>query len=170
MEPRLRFIQSGTTPMIHCVPRGICSWNFLLEGGGHSGSTEINTWSEQGTLTADGQHFQVAKGGWLSGEWTLQDGSGVIARARKISAFTRTFEISSPGGPLTLKAVSAFGRTMTLTGPGAECTFAPDHAFTRRSTIQGNLGDFRMVTFAFWLATLLWRRAANNNNGAGGGS
>lgn len=153
--------------MIQCLPRGICSWGYLISGGGHKGGTEFNTWSERGSLSADGHHFQVVKGGWLSGEWTLTDGTEVVARAIKTSPFTRSFELSTPDGALSLKAVSPFGRAMYLSGRGTDCEISPDHAFTRRATIRGDAGDFRITVFAFWLTAMVWRRAANNSSNGG---
>jgi hypothetical protein len=155
-------------PMIECVPRGICSWSFILTGDGHQGSTEINAFGEQGALTADGRYYKVAKGGWLSGEWMLVDGSSVIARAQKRNAFLRTFDLAGPGGAAVLSARSLMGRAMRFEGNGADFVIEPAHAFTRRATIGGSTGDFPTTVFAFWLTTLLWRRAAQSNNGAGG--
>lgn len=156
--------------MIHCVPRGLCSWRFILGGDGHAAETEINWVGEQGSLLIDGTFHEVRKLGWLSGEWELVDGVSVIAHARKPSAFTRTFELTGQAGQSVLSAQSAFGRTMELIGSDANCVIAPAHPFTRRATIEGGVRDFRIVSFAFWLTVLTWRRSANSNNGAGGGA
>lgn len=53
-------------------------------------------------------------------------------------------------------------RSMRLSGAGMNCLIAPDHAFTRRASITGEVGDFRITAFAFWLTALLWRRAASS--------
>jgi hypothetical protein len=156
--------------MIHCVPRGICSWNFILGGDGHAAETQINWMGEQGSLRVDGTFHEVRKLGWLSGEWELVDGSSVILHARKPRAFTRTFELTGPHEQSILSAPSAFGRTMQLVGSDVDCVISPAHLFTRRATIEGNIGDFRTVSFAFWLTVLTWRRSANNNNSGGGAS
>jgi len=155
--------------MIHCVPRGICSWSFNLSGDGHTGSTEINWVGEQGSLTADGRLYQVVKRGWLSGEWALIKGSSVIARAQKTSPFSRTFQLTGPRSQAVLRAPSAFGRSMQLIGSDANCAISPVHPFTRRAAIEGSIRDFSTVAFAFWLTTLTWRRRARNNSSSGAG-
>jgi len=154
--------------MIHCTPRGICSWNYLLDGEGHRAEAGFNWVGEQGHLSVDGERYEVRKPGWLRGEWELVAGSGLLARAKKTSAFRRSFELSSAGGGQgLLKAASLFGRSMTLTGSDADCAIAPVHVFTRRATIEGEIRDFRIVAFAFWLTILIWRReTATNHNGS----
>ncbi len=57
--------------MIRCRPKGICSWDFFLDGEGHHASLDFNWLSEQGAITADGTSFEVCKHGVLSGQWTL---------------------------------------------------------------------------------------------------
>jgi hypothetical protein len=155
--------------MIYCSPRGICSWNYLLDGEGHRAEAGFNWAGEQGRLMVDGRLLEVRKIGWLSGKWELVEGSFVLGRAEKSSAFRRSFELTSPrGGQGLLKAVSSFGRSMKLTGSDANCVISPVHVFTRRATIEGEIRDFRTVAFAFWLTVLIWRRqsAANHNGNA----
>ena len=151
--------------MIRCIPSGICSWDYRLEGDQHSGEVRFRGLGEGGSLVADGQALAVNKGGWLSGEWTLAENGETVVVARKPSAFYRSFELSGPGGSWKLEALSAFARDMHLAGAGTDCRIEPVHAFTRRAFISGRFGDFRVVTFAFWLSALMWRRAASNNAG-----
>jgi len=152
---------------IECAPRGICSWNFLLRGDGHSAEIRLSTLLEKGGLVADGVVYEVHKGGWLSGEWTLLEGGQPVVLARKPSAFWRRFDLSGPSGGGVLEATWG-SRTMRLDGAGMSCRIKPVHLFTRRATIEGSFEDFRVVAFAFWLTALMWRRAANSN--AGGAS
>jgi hypothetical protein len=157
--------------MIECLPRGICSWNYDLDGDGHRAQTILGGWGERGGLRVDGEFFDVVKEGIWSGRWRLESGSGTLFTAQKVSAFTRTFEISGREGRAVLSAESAFGRTMRLEGERVNVTIQPAHPFTRRAGISGEVADFRLVAFGFWLTALLWRRAASNNSGgAGGGS
>ncbi len=149
--------------MFSCSPKGICSWEFYLSGEGHSAETQVNWAGEQGTLMVDGVRYTISKNGIFSGKWNLEIGSDVIYSAQKSSAFTRTFEMAGAESTMLLSAQSAFKRAMRLEGSGYDCTIAPDHAFTRRSTIDGRWTDFRLVSFAFWLTVLLWRRQANNS-------
>ena len=157
----------GRETMIDCVPRGICSWGFILSGNGHRGETVLNGFGEEGSLSADGHFYQVSKGGWLSGEWTLLEGGHPVVLAQKAGAFSRRFQLMGPAGPVVLEAASIFGRAMQLRGAGADCRIVPAHAFTRRASIEGSFEDFRVVAFAFWLSVLMWRRASRDNSQAG---
>jgi hypothetical protein len=151
--------------MIECLPRGICSWNYDLEGGGHRAQTMLGAWGERGGLQVDGEFFDVVKEGIWSGRWRLESGSGTVFTAQKVSAFMRTFEIAGREGGAVLSAESAFGRAMRLEGERVNVTIRPMHVFTRRAEISGEAADFRLVAFGFWLTALLWRRAASNNSG-----
>jgi len=149
--------------MIRCNPKGLCSWNFDIAGCGHSASTELNWLGEQGNITIDGVYHEVRKHGVFSGHWTLEANLTPVANAQKSSVFTRTFELETSSGAVTLRAQSALGRTMLLEGPGFNGVIAPVHPFTRRTTITGQISDFRTACFAFWLTLLLWRRDAQHD-------
>lgn len=149
--------------MIRCLPRGICSSSYYLEGGGHQGEVLFNSFGEGGELVIDGRSFTVEKQGLFSGSWALVDGGRVMATAAKTSAFTRTIEGEGPSGTFVLKAESVFGRTMLLETRDGTAVISPDHAFTRRASIEGPVSDFTTACFAFWLTGMLWRRAAKNS-------
>ncbi len=149
--------------MIACTPASLLSWNFRLTGGGHAAEVTYNWLSEQGRIQAGPETFQVIKQGMLSGTWTLQGPDGVRAKAVKSTPLTRTFEIETSSGPVTLRAESLMGRTMVLLGSGYGCRIAPAHWFTRRATIEGDFRDFPSLCFAFWLTSLLWRRNAQSS-------
>ena len=157
--------------MIRCMPMGICSWNFVLEGEGHHASLDFTWLGEQGAITADGTSFDVCKHGITSGHWTLDHAGNHIVTAQKSSAFFRTFEIQDLHQTLVLRAESPFGRRFRVAGAkDVVATIVPDHVFTRRATIETfaqNL-DFTTISFSFWLAALTWRRAARSNSGGGG--
>lgn len=118
-------------------------------------------------MSIDGRSYLIEKQGFLSGRWELTDGSRVGMGASKRSAFTRSFDITTPSGAFRLEAALFAGRTMNLVGPGTDASISPDHAFTRRAGINGRLPDFEVATFAFWLTALTWRRAANNHAASG---
>ena len=56
--------------LIRCMPKGICAWDFFLDGEDHHASLEFNWIGEQGAITADNIPFEVRKHGMLSGHWT----------------------------------------------------------------------------------------------------
>ncbi len=158
--------------MIRCKPKGLCSWNFLLDGEGRQASLAFNWWSEQGEIIVDHTPFEVCKQGVLSGQWTLGHDGKQVATAQKASIFTRTFEIQDAQGPLLLRAIAPLSRGFHVERPddvpdNVIATIAPDHVFTRRATIETHTEDYDFTTlaFSFWLAVLTWRRAAQNNAG-----
>ena len=152
--------------MIRCKPKGICSWNFFLDGEDHHAYLEFNWFGEQGTITADDTSFEVRKHGIWSGHWTLDLDGGSVASAQKSSAFTRTFEIKNAEGTLLLCAKSwgSFHFRFERSGE-VMATISRDHALTRRATIEtlAEKWDFPTICFAFWLVVLTWRRSASSS-------
>ncbi len=153
--------------MIRCTPKGICSWDFRLNGEGHDATLVFNWLGEQGGITADGACFRVRKHGMVSGHWTLNDDGKEIAYGQKSTAFTRTFEIQDASGALGLRAKSPFGRGFLVERSNdVIATISPDHAFTRRATIDTDTQkwDFTTICFSFWLVVLMWRRTAQSSS------
>lgn len=129
---------------------------------------QLGWFGEEGSVTVAGVHFAVKKHGMLSGHWTLRYEGEETISAKKCSAFTRTFELDAPGGPLLLRAESPLTRCFRLErGEETIATIRPDHPLTRRATIQVLSPDWDApeIFFAFWLVVLMWRRAAQNNGG-----
>jgi hypothetical protein len=156
--------------MIRCKPKGLCSWDFFLDGEGHHGSVEFNWLGEQGAIIADGIPFEVCKHGLFFGHWTLDRNREPVASAQKANLFTRTFEIQHNQESLSLCAAFAFGRSFCLQhSERVIATIRPDHAFTRRATIEtfAQTEDFPTLCFAFWLVVLTWRRAASASSNSG---
>jgi hypothetical protein len=153
--------------MIRCLPQGLCSWNYTLEGDGRRAETSLQMFTEQGALAVEGVAFEIRKHGLASGHWTLEREGAVIISAQKSSVFTRTVELSNAEGGWTLRAESSFSRSFRIEREGATiAVIRPDHLFTRRATIEltGDQGDFTAVCFAFWLAVIAWRRAASRQS------
>lgn len=151
--------------MIRCLPIGICSWDYDLEGQGHHAHLGFRSMSEQGELLIDQVHHDIIKESPFTGFWNLVGADGQAWSATKQGIFRRTFELHGAEGSFNLRALSAFGRTMVVEGPQTDFQIVPDHAFTRRASIQGDWQDFRLVAFAFWLTVIMWRRAARSNSG-----
>ena len=157
--------------MIRCQPKGVCSWDFFLDGEGHHASLDFNWLGEQGAITADGTSFEVCKHGVFSGHWTLEQAGKLVVEAQKSTAFTRTFELQDLHHALVLRAESPFGRSFRVERSNdVIAKVAPVHAFTRRATIETSAQDydFTTISFSFWLVVLTWRRAAQSNSGGGG--
>ncbi len=144
-----------------CLPHGICSWQFRLRGAQLQAETHLDVFTEQGSITIGSSHFAVHKDGMLSGRWTLLAGAEPVYAAKKVTPFHRTLVVDGPHKG-ELRACSAFGRAMELECGNHHATLAPAHPFTRRASIVGTWPDDRLVVFAFWLTTLVWRRKARD--------
>jgi hypothetical protein len=156
--------------MIRCKPRSLFSWDFLLEGEGHTASMDINWLSEQGLIQADGVSYGIEKHGVFSGNWSMVvDGTRKteIAAALKSSVLGRALEISSPMGDLNLIPESMFSRRFRVERDGLVIArIIPEHMFTRRSKIElhGTDLDFPTICFSFWLVLISWRRSRQRNS------
>lgn len=151
--------------MIDCKPTGICSFNYLLSGDGHSAHLKFNMLSEHGQIAVGPEWFEVRKHGPMSGEWSVDFGPEGLLRAKKESALSRSFSVLDGGGSYRLSADSPIGRAMSLRGPGYAVHFKPSHALTRRASITGQWNSFHLITFAFWLAALMWKREQQSSSG-----
>ena len=155
--------------MLTCLPQSLCSWDYRILGA-RSGDAAItfNFFTEQGTLALGPTAYTIRKHGPMSGTWTLEQGPAIIAQAVKPSALFRRFHITSNGPAFDLASETPLTRTFDfLIGDRVVGSIRPAHAFTRRATLTctpDSPDPFQL--FAFWLAALLWRRAAENNNRA----
>lgn len=70
--------------MIRCIPTGLCSWNYNLQGNGHHANVEINWLGEQGVITIEGKSCDVRKHGAFSGQWTLELNELVTSNLNRI--------------------------------------------------------------------------------------
>jgi hypothetical protein len=151
--------------MLTCVPQSLCSWDYEIRGA-RSGPVSLtyNYFIEQGSIQTRNADLSVHKHGPMSGHWTLESESEVLADAKKPSAMFRSFEVRFGDVNFELTAQSAMTRSYDFVKHGGVVgTIRPAHPLTRRATIEcepviPELGQI----FAFWLAALTWRRAANN--------
>ncbi|HWB59436.1 MAG TPA: hypothetical protein VG733_08090 [Chthoniobacteraceae bacterium] len=154
--------------MMKCIPQSLFSWDFSVLGGAAGGAQlNFNFFTEQGSIRYGADEYEVRKHGAFSGEWTMENGAGTYARAVKPNPFTRVFNIQEPGGAFQLKAVPLM-RSFDILHNGAEIgSIAPEHFLTRASTIDcGPQLSEPGQLFCFWLAALMWRRAARNSSSA----
>jgi hypothetical protein len=147
--------------MINCTPKSPFSWEFELEGDGHRGTVKVKWFREQGTITADGETFEVKKQGMASGQWTLEHHGQAVASALKEGAFRRTFEVKGQFGTFVLRPERFFGRRFVIeTANQPVAKIRPVQFFTRRATIEVERENtpFAAVAFMFWLVLVTWRR------------
>lgn len=155
--------------VIECLPTSLCSWDFSVRSPSLGPTTVAFDWlTEQGRISADKADYDIRKHGLLSGRWTLNQKSNVVAEAHKPSALHRSFEITGSSTPVTLQAESPMTRTFAFIVDGQVIgSIRPTHAFTRRATIEcEDVVPETIQLFAFWLAVITWRRSANGSSGA----
>jgi hypothetical protein len=145
-----------------CQPMGLCSWHFRLQGNHLHATTRLHAMTESGQIAVGDHGFDVQKDGVLSGRWLLLAGAEPLYAAQKRTPFHRTLQITGPFAA-ELRAISPFARAMELVDGEHRATVAPVHPFTRRAVVDGSWPDDRLVVFAFWLTTLLWRRSARDS-------
>lgn len=156
--------------MIRCLPRGICSWDYILQFEGWESDAELKyKWaSEIGEIRLGDEIFPIVKHGWMSGHWDLADAAGeVLASGIKPTALIRSFDLSVGGETYLLQARSSLGRTFELLDRDQVLVeMVPDHAFTRRATMQSIEGDLPpiILAFSFWLVGLMWKRQQQRSN------
>lgn len=151
--------------MLYCLPRSICSWNFLIRDlPAGEASLEFDWLSEQGSISYAGKIYRIEKQGHFSGHWTVEREER-IADAQKESVLTRTFLLNTDSGTYTLQAQSIFSTSFELLQSGQRVgTIARKHPFTRRSLIDCRPSVDEMTQlFAFWLVVIIWRRASDNS-------
>jgi hypothetical protein len=145
------------------TPSSVFGWDFEISGP-VSAMASFDWIGESGQIQVDGAVYLVVKQGWLSGEWTLERGGEVRARASKSGVFGRTLQIDGGGMTLTLRPQTPFTRTFDIDANATHVgSVTPDHAFARRSTIDiARSVPVELQVFAFWLIALQWRRAASD--------
>lgn len=151
---------------LDCVPRGFWTWTYHVYGS-KNGDAQVtfNMFSEQGSIVVSGVEFRIRKHGWLSGTWSLEQDGLTLATATKPSALIRAFDVEADDRRFELRA-----RLMTRTfdifeGSDQPGLIRPAGFFTRRALVECREDvPFLVRLFCFWLAALMWRRAAKNSN------
>lgn len=143
---------------ITCLPRGICSWDYILEGPDGEGLIQMNNWSDKGHIVWNGETFDILKPNSLRNQWVMERDGIPVSHSRKTGVFSRTIGIECHGDVFTLAPESWMSGSMRLTGNHVSAVIRPQHAFTRRSTISGSWDDPLPVLFAFWLFAVISRQ------------
>lgn len=148
---------------IQCNPRGLCSFDYILTGSnGEEAEARYPMMSEHGELIINGIRLAIRKGGLLSGTWRLEENGQVLAEAKK-QGLSYSFDIETDLIAYRLERPSFWSGAMRLTGPDTSCLIERVHSFTRRARISGEIGNFSIAAFAFWLTGMLWRRSSQGS-------
>ncbi len=153
--------------MLWATPNSLFSWDFTVFCDSEFLADIDMSWlRERADVTIGDQAFSVCRTSVMSGTFVLKSGDQVLAEAKKVSAFTRTFEIRTDDRELTLKAVSIWKRQFALYENGAQIgQIGPTNWLRRRAVID--LPDdipIPIQVFLFWLVVVLWRRQASENS------
>jgi hypothetical protein len=151
-------------------PRRWYSWDFTIhEGGRQVADLDLSAWREKATLTIDGVEYRVYRERLMSGDFVLERGSTILARATKPSAFWNTFIVHYQGREHTLRKASVWRRTFLLEDHGREIGRIVPHSMWRRDGTATLPADWPLPvrTFVIWLAIILWKRDADSAAAAG---
>lgn len=160
--PSFSSIMSG---MLKLIPEGWFSWHFrIIEGARPVAEIDMSRWRERGTLSVGGAPYRVYRERLMGGSYVLESEGKEVARAEKLSAFRRSFELSHAGRVWTLRARSALGRAFVLSDGKSEAgSISPDGFLTRRATARlPETLPLPVRVFLLWLVTILWKRAADS--------
>jgi hypothetical protein len=149
--------------MITCTPKGLCSTDYYLTGGGRSGEVVHRAMSEQGSVQVGDEVYAVHKAGVFKDEWTMGPEEQPVARAAKSSVLSSTIDLEIGGVACELRVKSTWSTQYVLWVDGqAAAIIRKVHAFTNRAVIEEMHDEvpFELLCFAFWLVSLLWSRAS----------
>jgi hypothetical protein len=167
---RAEAANSPPQPMLDATPHHVFSWDFTVSRGGRPvAEVDMSWFRERAEVDIGGRAYQVQRESIIDSTFSLSSGGEVLARAQKLSVFTRTFEVTVAGRRFELRALSAFRRGFGLFQQRREVgRVMPVSWLGRKASIE--LPDdlpLPVQVFVFWLVIVLWRRAANSSSSAG---
>jgi hypothetical protein len=154
--------------MLSATLRGLFTWGFTVRQDGNTIADIDPSWlGERAAIRAGGQTYAAYRESLLAGTFVLQSGERALARAQKVGAFLRAFDIDLSGRPMELKATSVWGREFGLFENGVPVgRIGPAGWFGRRAVIDLPPGvPLPAQLFLFWLVLVLWRRAGAAEGG-----
>jgi hypothetical protein len=123
----------------------------------------MSTWRERGVITiADVEHHVFRES--LVGDFVIERGGGVLARATKPSVFTNTMIVKHDGREYTLRKQSVWKRAFVLLeGERQIGSITPTGMWTRHATVDlPRQWPLHLQAFVMWLTLLLWKREAGS--------
>lgn len=151
--------------MLRATPNSIFTWDFTIRRDGHLVAEVDPTWfGERARATVAGEPYSLTRECLMEGTFAMRSAGRVVARARKPSAFSSTFEVELPGRRLELRAASVWGHTFEVFEGGAPLgRIAPVSWLGREAVIDlpDEIPPHEQV-FLFWLVLVLWQRSADS--------
>lgn len=151
---------------IEARPRHVFSWGFNLgTPEGPLTTVDLSWIREGGRMVWRGRDYRFGREGLWGGDFYVMCGEEPLAVATKESSLFRRFVVTVGTRRLVLEAASPFTRRFLIREGTREVgSIAPRHPFTRVSTLRfpDDL-EVPVRVFLFWLAALMWRRAASSD-------
>jgi hypothetical protein len=117
---------------------------------------------ERGSFQWKGVDYDLYRESPWFGDFVVSDGSGILVRATKDSAFLRAFTVRFGDREFRLAAANPFSRRFVLEEKGNTLGEICPAGFLSRKC-RGEFPDELPVpvcVFLFWLVVLMWRRQA----------
>jgi hypothetical protein len=153
--------------MLEMIPKSIFSNHFTFRTPDHA-LVELNAsqWREVAQFRMrEGDFSLYREGEWkgkikLRGDFVLAYNGHVIARARKVSVFRSTFQVSANGKQFVLKKPSMFRRTFViLENDNQVGTIRRASVWSRRTLVQlPSSWPVALQVYLFWLVLIMWNR------------
>jgi len=148
------------------VPKKWYSWDFSLVSGDRTLATlDLSAWREKADILVEDVTHRVFREGVMTGDFVLERGSQVLARATKPSAFRDTIIVHYGRRDFTLRKPSVWRRAFALMDGEREIgAISPESTWTRRATadLSPDL-PVPIQAFVIWLVILLWKRDAQSS-------
>lgn len=145
--------------MLEATPKGLFSNDYRITQDNetlvdlHRGLIR-----EQGNITIQGVTYTIRREGMM-GAFVLEANGEVLARARKLNAFTRTFEIDYNDTHYTLRAQSAWGRSFVLLANNEVVgSMRPKGTWSRKALIDFPTLPLPIAMFMAWLVIIMWQK------------
>jgi hypothetical protein len=149
--------------MLWAAPRSFFSWwsvgyTVRTEDNTQIAEVELSKFRESADVTISGQVYAFRREGVLHAEYALLHGDHVLARAKKVSVFSRAFNIDLAGRPLELKALSFWSRRFGLFENESQVgSIRPASWFGRRVVLDlPEDVPLPAQVFLLWLVLIVW--------------
>jgi len=151
-----------TASSLALTPRRWYSWDFTLTSGDRTLAQLDLSWREKGVVTIGDFEHRVYREGMVGGDFVIERGGEVLARASKPSVFRHTIVITHDGRQYTLRRKSFWKRAFVLLeGDTTIGSLSPNSWLGRDATVHlPNDWPLAVKTFVVWLAIILWKRDA----------
>lgn len=149
--------------MLTAVRKGWFSWDFTIADGTRPvADVDMSRWGESGEVKVGAVAYHVSREGRFSGDFLISGAGSTLARARKPSPFSRTFEIRHEGQQYVLRKASFFGRGFVLLKGDRQVGSVSRMALFSRSALIDLPDELPLAVQVFitWLVFVSWKRSA----------